>query len=309
MERHFIRGLSLNSTYLSSPTNASTSIIPYNRTWSLYDWDLQDEAPSGGYYTTINDLRKIGLAMMNSTQLDRHVTRRWFKPMAFTASSTMATGLPWEIVLAPNTSSRLWMYTKYGNLGAYSSYIILIPDLGMGVSVLTAGVASLPAAQGMSNIISSIMVPAMEQVAKEEANTTYSGTYRSANGSITILTDNGPGLLVQNDTFTWNGSNMGSTVAILDRVNNNPFEIRLWPTTQMAELDNGGYATAWRAVIQALPVVENPLPFPGDCNSWFHVDEITYGGVGLDDFVFLLESKEGNANALMPKFLRTTYKR
>lgn len=103
-DENFIASLRLNDTYYSKPP-LSQGVIPHNDTIALFSQDLIFIDPAGSYYSSSNDLRLIGQAILNSTLLSPAQTRRWMKPSTFTANDDMLVGSPWEIFKAPPSSS------------------------------------------------------------------------------------------------------------------------------------------------------------------------------------------------------------
>lgn len=307
-----IEPLKLNATYTSPPSDTSNAFIPYNLSFSGFLWDTFDEAPAAGYYSSISDLRSIGRAILNSTLIPPATTRRWLKPVSFSGSPNVSVGAPWEILRAPLESGRMsWMYTKGGHYGQYTSEMILLPDWDIGYNVLASGAAVSLAVDTVSNIVAEVVVAAaLDDAAAEEANTTYAGTYTSSDGdTLTIEVDDGPGLLVSN--WTWNNTDaiaLYATLAAADPDAN--ISIRLWPTTLKSPSGVGAGSltkAGFRAYVQKLPTMLNPYPVLGNCISWLTTDQITYGGVGSDEFVFDVE--DGQATGLEARFLRARYER
>lgn len=85
---------------------------------------------------SINDVRKVSKSILNSSFLSPAQTWRWPKPMAFTSSVNV--GAPWEIFCASSNRTS-GVYTKLGDLGAYSSEIALLLDYDVDLTVLAAG--------------------------------------------------------------------------------------------------------------------------------------------------------------------------
>jgi CubicO group peptidase (beta-lactamase class C family) len=134
-DQFLVEPLNLTSTSFHVPQSPVESIVPYNTTTSWWFADLLDLTPAGGYFSFLNDMRKIGKAMLGSTQLDPAVTGRWMKPHSFLSNPDAAPGTPWEIYRAPCNPS-IMMMTKAGDLGMYSSYLVLTPQLGIVFTVL-----------------------------------------------------------------------------------------------------------------------------------------------------------------------------
>lgn len=66
------------------------------------------------------------------------MTRRWMKPVTFTANPNVSVGAPWEIVRAPSNRTS-FIYAKLGDVISYSTIMGLIPDYDVGFTILLAG--------------------------------------------------------------------------------------------------------------------------------------------------------------------------
>ena len=272
--------LSLSSTYITLPSSSSSSIVPVDATSSWYDYDFRDEVPAAGMYSSINDLRAIGRSILNSTLLSKAQTRRWLKPHSFTADVNGAVGAPWEIFRQP-TKHVSWMYSKGGAVGSYGSEIILLPDYDVGIVVLAAGDTASAHSDKLSNIVSSIITPALEEAAKAESKEKYTGTYvgLQEQSRITVSADGSPGLGISEWTFNGTDFFAVAQALVLRTTTNDPHQntsIRLWPSgLTSTNMDGIETATGWRAVVGALPI-NNPTPGPflGPCIGWFRVDEV-----------------------------------
>jgi len=92
------------------------------------------------------DFRTWGRAILNNTLLDRATTNRWLKPVALTSQWTTAVGAPFEIYRMQFPANSIIgseriidTYCKQGDVEMYSTYFAVVPDLEIGMSVLTAG--------------------------------------------------------------------------------------------------------------------------------------------------------------------------
>lgn len=244
----------------------------------------------------------FGRAILNSTLLPPDITRRWMKPVSHTSSIGYGVGTPWEILSFGNERP-IDLYTKSGDLGVYSSVLALSPDHGVGFALMGAGASTHVSLALASDLVSGILIPALEQSAKNQAARRFAGTYAldNVNSTITLVTDDGPGLLVTN--WINNSSNMFTAFMALNGMTDpSQLSIRLYPTG----LESPG-RISFRAVIPPnLPT--GPGPFTKSCITWFTVDSQVYGSVGIDEFVFNLDPS-GNAVSVSPRALRTTLKR
>lgn len=296
-DQHLIESLNLTSTSYHVPDSPDSSIIPYNTSISWWFADLLDLTPAGGYFSTINDMRKIGKAMLGSTQLDPAVTRRWMKPHSFLSNRDAAAGAPWEIYRAPGDPS-IMMMTKAGDLGMYSSYVVLISELKIGFTVISAGESATDNTRILGDILLDTFVPAVLATARDEAAEVYAASFsdEATGSSITLLqNDTQPGLLV--DEWLFGGQDVLSLLGKLKGAN---ITARLYYSGLEAETSNGTISS-WRALYQTLTRKVGPGPLSPICDSWFTVDGLTYGGVGLDEF--LVTTVEGKATSIVPRLL------
>jgi CubicO group peptidase (beta-lactamase class C family) len=187
------------------------AIVPFDHIISSYSADQFERAVGTGYYSSLNDMTRIGLSILNSTFLTSAQARRWLKLNAFRSNVNDSVGASWEVFRAPGERVS-YLYTKAGLLGSYSSQLALMPDYIVGFTVLAAGKAGLPQVQVLSNMLAEIFYPALEAAAKEEADANYAGTSQDPTGinsSVTVVTDGRPGLGVPQWIF--NGTDFLST--------------------------------------------------------------------------------------------------
>ena len=219
------------------------------------------------------------------------------KPLAHTSLFSLSVGAPWEIrrLVHPAENRIIDVYTKSGDIGAYSGIIALIPEYAVGFDILAGGSYAHQDVDVLAGIIGDVFIPQLENAAREEASGRFGGTYNlEETNSTVVLTvqDNNPGFFVE--TWTNNGQDI---IVLLDTIR----DVRLYPTDVFSDT-----SYAFRAVPE-LPVVDNG-PFSWDCASWANVDVYRYGAIGLDEFVFQL-GEDGNAVSVQPRAMRTTLPR
>ncbi|KAK9771000.1 putative Beta-lactamase/transpeptidase-like protein [Seiridium cardinale] len=294
-----VKRLDLNGTYYAKPATMDSSFIPINSTISWWDGNTLDETPAGGYYSNINDMRTIGKAMLNSTLLSPVQTRRWMKPAAFTSNPDFAVGAPWEIMRAPG-SPVSWMYTKSGDLGMYSALVGLMPDLGLGFSVLAGGASTTAQVATVASIVSAQFVPALWDQAKDETSEIYGGTYidESTNSTFVVsVASDSPGLLVEE--FTIGGEDV---ISLLGSMLGSSLTVRLYPMGLSQAGIDGSIAVSWRAIFETAALQSTSTP-SRSCVSWEMVNQYLYGGVGLDEFLFLLDPSGHSAISLESRII------
>ena len=231
------------------------------------------------------------------------------KPVAHASSLQFSAGAPWEIwrMFAGITSGRVIdLYTKSGSVGAYASLLILIPDSQVSLSILTAGPDG-----SMINTIAATAIerylPVLEQASKHQACRRLCGTYTShssINSSISIDIDQETGLKISR--WISNGKDLFTTAQAYANLTagGELGAIRLFPT-DLQEKTHDGSSVAYRAVFETDTGFPQPPVFFSDQTAWDAVDQLLYGLVSLDDFVFNLDGK-GAAESLEARGLRIT---
>ncbi|KAJ5715618.1 alkaline D-peptidase [Penicillium malachiteum] len=150
--------------------------------------------PSGGIYSTTNNLAKIGISILNSTLLPVDRTNRWLQPVPFTGDLHYALGRPWEIYryVHPDTSVVTNIYTKLGDSGSYASLLVLIPDFDFGSTILGASSLGVQtqAIQLIADQLTNTMIPSLMTQARHETFKNLAGTYmpkkKRLNTSVTL---------------------------------------------------------------------------------------------------------------------------
>ncbi|KFZ01464.1 hypothetical protein V501_09984 [Pseudogymnoascus sp. VKM F-4519 (FW-2642)] len=190
------------------------------------------------------------------------------------------------------------MYTKGGDVGAYSTNIILLPDFGIGITYLSAGDDTLAVKDVINDIVVAIGVPAFEKAAKEEAANIYAGTYQRAgsNDTLVIAVDANPGLLVTQ--FLINGTDAAKGFLAAGD------QIRLTPSGLVSK---GGARVGLRSVLTRKPIPEGA--FVRNCVDWFSVGGTPIGGVSMDEFVAKVNGDGTRALEIEARGWRVSYSR
>ncbi|KAH0525597.1 hypothetical protein TsFJ059_007944 [Trichoderma semiorbis] len=293
------------------PSRKGAGVIPDGDAgWSRV---YGDEVATGGLLSSTNDLVKFGRAIFANKQLGPMETLRWMKPASMTSSQSVSVGAPWEIVRTQSgiTTGRIVdLYTKSGSVGAYNSLLILIPDYQVTLAILAAGPDSAAALQVATETTIQTLIPALEKAAKAESCRKHCGKYAPAgpekNSSLVLTVDDGPGLLLKewihqgHDIIAAGQAYANATRG--GRIN----AVRLFPTG----LQTGSEA-AYRALFETIPYQYDPsvhMVFDPTAGMWGTPDQLMYGGIAADDFVFHLDAG-GSSAAVQPRVLRDVYNR
>jgi hypothetical protein len=219
--------------------------------------------------------------------------------------------MPWEILRSTKlTPDRrvIDIITKGGSLKGYYSSILMIPEFGIGVTILVAG--DYAALADLREKIIATLIPLLEKLVRDEVRKQYSGTWAhfpdwwnsnpDANFSLKLEVDNtGPGLRVMD--WLSNGTDFLPVYERLKGISEDQkWQARLIPTGVIQEPeddDNDDEDTGWSAESWRLTVV--PERRVGDEKKVFDdfcmtdVDSLMYSGVSIEEFVIL--KMEGDA--------------
>lgn len=277
---------------------------------------------SGAGLSTQRDMARLGVGILNATLLSPAATQRWLKPVSLTGRLQYAVGAPWEIhrYTLPGSQKVVDLYSKLGDSGAYSALFVLLPDYGLGFSLLSAAdPAILPlrfdVLAAIADIVTDTLLPAFEAQAAVDAARRFAGTYTdsSRNSSLTLAVNQtanstaGPGLVI--DRWTSNGTDvLASPLAAYV----GPLPWRLVPSIDDSATHSriGFRMISNSDVPSAQPAVGARL-FSGVgllAAEWILADVVEYGGIGTSLFEFMLDD-EGRATAVSPVAFRMTLAR
>ncbi|OAA60062.1 Beta-lactamase/transpeptidase-like protein [Cordyceps fumosorosea ARSEF 2679] len=272
-------------------------------------------APSGGVLSTLGDLRKLGLGILNSTLLDRNATDRWMKPVSHTASLSYSIGAPWEIHRFVHPSGRVTdIYTKLGDSGLYGAALVLIPQYDAGFAFLNGASADgrSETALGILDAVTTTVLPALEAEAAAEAKRNFVGTYSSSteglNVSLTVgfnasldSTDVHSGLVVTE--WMYNGTDILKSI----------FFRGFTPRLEQSVVRRGADSKPRQVAFIASTYDQTPTyaaaklgPWTGFYHSdgdFIYTDHFRYGGQPVRELVFDLD-ETGAAVKCTPSYQR-----
>lgn len=270
------------------------------------------------------DLSNLGRAILKSSLLKPAQTRAWLKPQTHTSSLRQSVGAPWEIYRVPGLTQDgrvIDLYTKDGGLALYTSLLVLIPDYDIGLTFFAAGDGN-PIAQYTERIMQ-LFIPVIEELGKRQAAARYTGIYdadssnspKASISSIEISVDNGPGLVIKHwisngvDVLKAYDNQYGSKSSYTDW--------RLYPTGLKTKTSRQSIVS-YRSIVRSVSYNatndgcntaerrDGSIFIP--CSSWAQIDSYMYGSIGIDDFVFRIDSF-GNVESIEPRVTRLTLKK
>ncbi|KAL8808562.1 MAG: hypothetical protein Q9223_003982 [Gallowayella weberi] len=294
--------LGMHRASLTKPADKEGIIPNQDNDWNS---DIGTYGPTGGIYTTATDLALFARSILTNQQLDKATSNAWFQPRSYSSSWSFAYGMPWEIFRTSDIiadSDRIQtILTKAGALRGYSSQLLMIPEYDLGIVVLAAG--DRRALPWLREEILKTLVPAVEQVARDQAAHRITGSYVSAdsaiNSSVSIEVEGCHRLVVR--SWISNGTDFLATYTALLSQKNESGRMQLTP----AMIERGKNGEVWRSQF-----VQDRFSSEGIINTNLieDVDTMTYGSRSVDEFVFELDAS-GNAVELDLPAFRITLKR
>ncbi|KAK4211907.1 beta-lactamase-like protein 2 [Rhypophila decipiens] len=342
--------LNMSNTFISgnlppSGKNLSSQAVippvPNNFNATTYG----DDAPGGGLVSSLGDLSSfvhsiISHSIFGSDDARAEArVREWLQPKSFLGSPNTFLGQPWEIyrpppeVLFPGKGEReahtVTFVSKDGSAYGYRSRIVMVDEYGVGFVVLVAG--DPDALEVVYGAVASTLIPAVDEVAREEVGQTeggYVGGYSNSQTSYVPvevkfdMIDGGSTLglieLKRNGSDLVQGLEDAWTYSLgwfLPGLRNSGIW-RLYPSELAKEAEEviaGKTVTVvredWRLWWDVEPVTKSDLPgrelVAGDCSSWSVTDWVYYGGEAIDRVVFVKDKDTGHVLGVDFPFLRT----
>ncbi|KAF9884527.1 hypothetical protein FE257_001715 [Aspergillus nanangensis] len=270
--------------------------------------------PSGGILSSTNDYAKLGVGILNSTLLPADKTRKWMKPVSHTSDLHYSVGKPWEIYRYTHSSGVISdIYTKFGDSGYYTSYMVLLPDFNAGFSILAASVQSgrSSAASLIADVITESFLPALMEQSALEAQRNFAGTYvftdENLDSKLTLDIKHSPNQPAGLGLKEWisNGTNVLRPQVLAGLGINN--RSKFVPTVPLNE------KTGQIAFRPYTPTVAKPGKTQGlfsnfyDISDWVVVDSSTYADFSPVYLVFDVE--DGKAKSVSLPGYRVTLER
>lgn len=266
---------------------------------------------SGGLASTVNDLAKFGIGVLNSTLLPSQETRCWMKPTSHTGRFQFSFGKPWEILRYTQASGAVTdLYTKAGDSGTSSSYLVIIPEYNAGFTILCG--SSLPERNALigriGDLLANTLLPAFGAQAAVEANRNFVGRYESTvdglNSSLVLSVNDSkgadPGLLI--DSFIVNGTDIAEAFPLYYAAG-----ARLTPSIDAQGDGLMAFRVATAGDAPSVDISQNLFSGSG-LGDYLIGDAASYGGISLSLFVFEVDDG-GNATTVSPAAWRTKLKR
>lgn len=333
-KRAIFEPLGLNSTFSVHPSTKdkdvlARTVVPNDPAIDLQNFPLS--TPSGGIFSSVNDLSKIGVSILNSTLMSTDKTNRWLKPVSFAGDLRYAVGRPWEIYRYVHEGSGVVtnIFTKLGDSGNYCGLLVAIPDFDIGFTILGASPEWVPthtqAIQLVADLLTDSLMPALMSQARKEAIENLAGTYKvkdtHLNTTLTLsvphTSSTSPGLIISK--WVSNGTDLTNTLPayLLSLISQAPNpapipsvnSVRLVPAIQDIT-GSGQIAFQMETVNPTGPVKGRLFSQMYNVNDWASIiDQPTYLDVPINEFVFHVDKKSGKAYSVTPKAYKVDLQR
>ncbi|CAA9967077.1 Beta-lactamase superfamily protein [Pyrenophora teres f. maculata] len=284
------------STFASPTTDDGTALLPrrpQDASWFVADFGNLN--PSGGLWSTPHEMLLLLHALQNNLLLSAAELRAWMQPTTFLGLTSQAVGIAWEIFRLTDLPlafpRAVDVYTKLGGVPGYGSYLVLIPEYDVAITINAVGGAGAATSFVCVDLLDKIvkaLVPYADVLAREQAEVKYAGTYKvgvmsGSNDSVVISGTDGPGLSIE--AMTINHVAVLPALATSQGISVENFSARLYPTDPDSL---GTDRESWRVLLDQKVPAEK-LFGNMECMTWNLGDPFRYVGEPLDTFVFHID--------------------
>ena len=208
-----LKPLEMNQTSFATPPD-NHAVLSYG---NAAIWDIKQgvQRPTGGLYASASDLsRFLRYTLKHYDSIATGVN--WLSPASWATGLQSFYGMPWEILrtdsVLENSRRPVTIVSKSGGLPGYVSYIFLLPEYDLGVTVLVAGNVTL--LDQLQDIVLTGLIRAAEASIWDHTKTVYDGDFisnnSSLNSSLSLRSTPKHGLTISK--FISNGTDMLDTV-------------------------------------------------------------------------------------------------
>ncbi|KAJ4357228.1 uncharacterized protein N0V89_001803 [Didymosphaeria variabile] len=287
--------IGMKNSSFATPTKAEGILPQPGERW--FAAPFANFNPSGGIWSTPNDMLSFLEALQSHKLLSAAQTRKWLQPSSLLPSLYQLVGAPWEIFrptdIDVTVPRPIDLYTKAGGVAGYSCYAVLVPEYNITLTIHAAGDEATRAVQDLLPLVAKPLIAHADGEVRAQAGRKYAGTYISRNGEkrMTLVVDDGPGLRVESPVM--NGVAILPTLARMQGLDTEGASARLYPANVGSESSE---KESWTMMLDR--VKEGPARgfAEQECGSWNWGDAARYAGHPLDRVVFHV--REGRASGL-----------
>jgi CubicO group peptidase (beta-lactamase class C family) len=199
IQKNILRELGMKGTSFETPGD-DVAAIPLGIEY-YWNFTIGVQNPTGGLYSSSADMSTWVRYVLGT--FNAHAKLNWFAPVAWGTSLNTFFGLPWETyrvkigeVVEGRGTRPLTFVMKGGGLPGYTSNIVMVPELGFGITILVAGDGRV--LKDVQEVVMREMVAFADDVGKHDLQG-YVGTYEGAKGKL-VLDADVDGLIIK----SWN---------------------------------------------------------------------------------------------------------
>ncbi|KAF1979093.1 beta-lactamase/transpeptidase-like protein [Bimuria novae-zelandiae CBS 107.79] len=273
--------LEMTKSTFSRPED-SAGVIPL---WPHY-WDVDEgvQNPTGGIYTSTNDLSKYLRYILTHCNGITHALN-WLHPVSNSKDQHSFYGMPWEIFqtdrVLSNSQRTIRFVTKGGGLPSYFTLIIVIPQYDLGISLLLAGPPDFLAT--LRETVSIGVVRAAEEFAIAELQQSHAGRYIAAGlNSSLILNADYRGLVVQKWISNSTDVLQSDIIHYMGKPKDKSWYLLLVPTLLYRDEENQK-GEIWRMHVATERYKGERDVWDDFCST--DIDGVLYGGIPINEVV------------------------
>lgn len=285
--------LNMKSSTLQRPSDAH-AVLPKGD--DFWDFEQGAVAPTGGIYSSSSDLSKfLRFILTHYNALATGVN--WMMPASWGTGMQTFYGMPFEIfrsdTILPESRRPVTFINKSGSLPGYYSIILMMPEYGLGITILVGGEGDLLGE--VREMVTVAVTTAAETAVWEHMEEKYTGSFAAAdeslNSSLSLTSSPASGLVlssfISNDTDV-----LGTVIPKLASpfISDQPWRAQLVPTLLFKN------ETTQQGEIFRLVVMTERQPgakvgvWDEFCPSDIDVPG-TYAGLPLNEVVFWHEAR------------------
>ncbi|KAK4901731.1 hypothetical protein LTR27_001503 [Elasticomyces elasticus] len=289
MYESIFKPLKMDSTTFTTPESDEHAVLPVGQ----FFWDVDEgiHNPTGGIYSSSADMTIfVQYILTHYNALATGVN--WFMPASWTGLRSFY-GMPWEILrterILEHSNRPVTFITKGGAVPGYFSRITLMPEYGLGLTLLVGGESSI--LEKIQEAVTIPLVRAAERLVWQDIDTSHSGNYtaldKELNSSITFAASAATRLEVT--SFISNGTDMFTTLLstyaqLLGIPKEAAWRVQLTPTL-LFKGETSQEGEIWRMQIVRERTEDGAI---WDDFCLVDVDPVSYAGMPLNEVVFWL---------------------
>ncbi|KAK0716062.1 beta-lactamase/transpeptidase-like protein [Lasiosphaeris hirsuta] len=255
------------------------------------------EPASLSLLSSTSNLALLGASILSSVLLPAAVTRRWLHPVAATSNLRNGVGRPWEIYHAGGAAIApvVDIFLKAGEVGSYSSYFGLSPDVGGGFAILAYDESGRAADLNLHADVIADGLGDLLALAAKEAVGRYAGTY-GAGGDVVEFraAKDGPGFAVAR--LVVGGKDVRAEMAGAAGFKVEDLDLKVYPAMKYQGKEKGETHQFVAVVQDTSALVDAGTP---TCITWSTVGA-SLGPGGVDRVLFELDGSGIAASVRIP---------